>query len=195
LITGDRTRQEVTLWQQWQGTIGSWDARAQSLGGWTLDVHHAYEPGGHALYLGDGGRRSAHTMPQVITTVAGNGHYDGSSGDGGPATQAQLLLPWSIAVAPDGSLYIADMFNNRIRRVGPDGIITTVAGSGDYGSGDYGFSGDGGPATQAQLGLPTGVAVAPDGSLYIADMFNNRIRRVGPDGIIATIAGNGSYGF
>ena len=69
-----------------------------------------------------------------------------------------------VAVGPDGSLYIADLLNNRIRRVAPDGIITTVAGNGE----DY-FGGDGGPATQAKLFRPKGVAVGPDGSLYIAD--------------------------
>src|ERR1700694_3991248 len=72
-ITGDRTRQEIILWQQWQGTIGPWDARAHGLGGWSLDVHHAYDPRGRVLYLGDGSRRSASTLSPVITTVAGNG--------------------------------------------------------------------------------------------------------------------------
>ena len=87
----------------------------------------------------------------------------------------------------DGSLYIVDITNSRIRRVGPDGIITTVAGGGPS-------FGDGGPATQAQLDRPLGVAVGPDGSLYIAD-GNYRIRRVGPDGIITTVAGMGIRGF
>src|SRR5262249_53537415 len=142
-ITADRTRQEITLGQRWQGTIGPWDARAQSLGGWTMHVHHAYDPEGRVLYLGDGGRRSAHTLGQVITTVAGNG-LPGLSGDGGPATQAPLAGPFGIAVAPDGSFYIAG--SRVIRRVSPAGIITTVAGNGA--SGD---SGDGGLAIQASL--------------------------------------------
>jgi RHS repeat-associated protein len=125
----------------------------------------------------------------IITTVAGIG-VNGFSGDGGPATQAALSGPTTIAVAPDGSLYIADPGNRRIRRVGPDGIITTVAGTGLGGS-----SGDGGLATQATLNGPTGISVAPDGSLYIADLGANRVRRVGPDGIITTVAGTGSPGF
>src|SRR5207253_2161079 len=124
-----------------------------------------------------------------IATVAGNGTA-GFSGDGGPATQAQLYDPWGGAVGPDGSLYIVDTSDSHIRRVGPDGIITTVAGQGG-GS----FSGDGGPATQAFLCYPHGVAVGSDGSLYIADTCNYRTRRVGPDGIITTVAGNGNYGF
>ena len=130
----------------------------------------------------------------IITTVAGSSQ--GFSGDGGPAGEALLNHPSGMAVAQDGSLYIADNSNSRIRRVGPDGIITTVAGGLAVGpNGTNGFSGDGVSAVAAQLNGPTGVAVGPDGSLYIADMGNSRIRRVGPDGIITTVAGNGRSGF
>ena len=125
----------------------------------------------------------------VIITVAGNGTV-GFSGDGGPATQAALFYPAGVAPAANGSLYIADSRNHRIRRVGPDGVITTVAGNGLVG-----FSGDSGPATQARLNVPLGVALADDGSLYIADSVNQRIRRLGPDGVITTVAGNGTVGF
>ena len=126
----------------------------------------------------------------IITTVAGSGLW-GYSGDGGLATSAQLFLPFGVAVGPDGSLYIADTNNHRIRRVDPSGIITTVAGSGLWG-----YSGDGGPATSAQLSGPFGVTVGPDGSLYIADTGNSRIRQVDPSGTIRTVAGTGarSYG-
>jgi YD repeat-containing protein len=185
-LTGNRARQEVTLWQKLQGFIGHWDSRGQGLGGWSLSMHHAYDPYSRILYLGDGGRRSASAEGNIIiTTVAGNG-FGGHSGDGGAATQARFNFPHGVAVGPDGSIYIADASNNRIRRVGPDGIITTVAGNGN---GDH--SGDGGPATQASLNLPYGVAVGPDGSIYIADANNNRIRRVEPDGNITTVAGKG----
>jgi RHS repeat-associated protein len=133
----------------------------------------------------------------TMTTVAGRGFF-GYSGDGGPANQAALNGPIGVAVGPDGSLYIADTGNHRIRRVGPNGIITTVAGNGKFLCPNpiipnigCRFSGDGGPATQAQLYEPNDIAVAPDGSLYIADTTNARIRRVGPDGIITTVAGNG----
>ncbi|MBZ4192710.1 MAG: hypothetical protein LAE24_00155, partial [Candidatus Contendobacter sp.] len=125
----------------------------------------------------------------IITTVAGNG-TPGYSGDGGPATQASLDFPAGVAVAADGSVLIANYDSNRVRRVGPDGIITTVAGNGTPG-----YSGDGGPATQASLNFPTSVAVAADGSVLIADANNSRIRRVGPDGIITTVAGNGTHGY
>src|SRR5262249_18283971 len=117
---------------------------------------------------------------------AGNG-VGGFGGDGGPATQANLLNPYGVAVGPDGSLYIADTGNDRIRKVWPSGVITTVAGIGEKG-----FTGDDGPAISANITTPLMVAVGLDGSLYIADSNNNRIRRVGPDGIITTVAGNGA---
>jgi len=143
------------------------------------------------VYIADYGnhriRRIA--LDGTITTIAGTGTA-GHSGDGGPATQARLFNPRDVTVAPDGTLYIADQNNHRVRRVSPEGIIMTVAGTGVAG-----FSGDGGPATQAQLQLPRMVTVAPDGTLYIADGNNHRIRRVTPDGAITTIAGTGVAGF
>jgi uncharacterized protein (TIGR03437 family) len=125
----------------------------------------------------------------VITTVAGNGTY-GFSGDGGPATGASLVYPYGVAVDAAGNIYVADSDNRRIRKVSPTGIITTVAGSGTYGS-----SGDGGPATGASLNQPCGVAVDAAGNIYVADTYNSRIRKVSPAGIITAVAGNGIDGF
>lgn len=125
----------------------------------------------------------------VIETVAGNG-ISGFSGDGGPATQGSLSYPWGVSVDGLGNLYIADAANNRIRKVDGNGMITTVAGNGING-----FSGDGGPATQASLSGPSGVAVDNVGNLYIADYANYRIRKVDGNGIITTVAGNGNNGF
>lgn len=125
----------------------------------------------------------------IITTIAGNG-LTGFVGDGGPATSATLSAPQSVAVDAAGNLYIADSGNNRIRKVNAAGIISTVAGNGMVG-----WSGDGGPATEAQLSNPQGVAVDAEGNIYIADYSNNRIRKVNSEGIISTIAGNGSVGF
>jgi sugar lactone lactonase YvrE len=125
----------------------------------------------------------------IISTVAGNGAA-GFSGDGDPATSAQLYGPTGVAVDAAGNLYIADSSNNRIRKVTPGGVITTVAGNGSAG-----FSGDGGPATSAQLAHPNDIAVDTAGNLFIVDTNNNRIRKVTPGGVITTVAGNGSVGF
>jgi sugar lactone lactonase YvrE len=125
----------------------------------------------------------------VISTVAGNGTA-GFSGDGGPATGAMLDEPFGIAVDGSGNLYIADYNNNRIRKVTPDGLISTVAGTGTEG-----YNGDGGAATSAELFHPYSVAVDGSGNLYIADSANNRIRKVTPAGAISTVAGNGTAGY
>jgi RHS repeat-associated protein len=126
----------------------------------------------------------------VVTTVAGTG-TPGFSGDGGPAIQAQLRDPSGIALGPDGSLYIADTTNHRIRKVSPEGIISTIAGTGSF----AGFSGDEGPAVSAQLSYPEDVAVDNNGDVYVADTSNHRIRQITTDGIIMTIAGNGVAGY
>jgi uncharacterized protein (TIGR03437 family) len=123
----------------------------------------------------------------VITTVAGNGTA-GFSGDNGPATSAELYWPDGVAVDSAGDLYIADSGNNRIRKVS-NGVITTVAGNGTKG-----FSGDNGPATSAQLYAPFGIALDSAGNLYIADSGNNRVRKVS-NGVITTVAGNGTFSY
>jgi serine/threonine-protein kinase len=122
----------------------------------------------------------------VITTVAGNGSK-ASTGDGGPATEAGVFEPRGVAAGPDGNIYIAEAGGNRVRKVSPAGVISTLAGTGGKG----GFAGDGGPATAAQLRFPDQVAVGPDGSVYVADVLNNRIRRISNAGIITTFAGSG----
>lgn len=116
----------------------------------------------------------------------------GFSGDGGPATEARLQVAGGVAVDKDGNLYIADVWNHRIRRVDTSGVITTVAGSGPVGSSAGSFSGDGGPATQARLSYPWDVAVDGEGNIYIADIGNQRIRKVDSSGIITTVAGDGT---
>ena len=129
------------------------------------------------------------TPEGIISTIAGTGDY-GYSGDGGLAVQAQLDSPYDLTMDNAGNLYIADTYNYRIRKVTPEGIISTIAGTGDYG-----YSGDGGLATQAQLDDPHGITIDAAGNLYIADTYNNRIRKVSSEGIITTIAGTGNYGY
>ncbi|MFE9985202.1 hypothetical protein ACFYPQ_42400 [Streptomyces sp. NPDC005522] len=125
----------------------------------------------------------------TITTVAGTGE-EGFNGDERPATTAQLKSPCGVAVDVHGSLYIADTENHRVRKVDAQGIITTVAGTGEEG-----FNGDNRPATTAQLTSPRAVAVDVHGTLYIADTENHRVRKVDAQGIITTVAGTGGVGF
>ena len=143
------------------------------------------------IYVADAGNNAVRRIDTdgTVTTVAGSGTA-GFSGDGGPATAARLSAPLRLAFDAAGNLFIADSANNRIRKVTPAGIISTVAGSGTAG-----FSGDGGAATAAKLRTPSDVSVQPDGTMYIADRANNRVRKVTPAGIISTIAGTGTAGY
>ena len=135
--------------------------------------------------------REINASTHVISTVAGNG-WPFYGGDGGPATDAELCAPYGVAVDAAGDLFIADTFNNCVREVAAGTqIITTVAGTGAQG-----YSGDTGPATDAQLYDPTGVAVNAYGDLFIADYGNNCIREVNASTqVIATVAGNGTSGY
>jgi len=143
-----------------------------------------------ALYFNDGTHRVRRIEPDgTVTTVAGNG-TEGFSGDGGPGVDAAFDFPGGMAVAPDGALLITDSANNRLRRLAPDGTITTVVGTGVRAS-----TGDGGPATLAAINQPLGVAIDVDGAVLIAECRGNRVRRVGTNGVITTVAGTGTRGF
>ena len=141
------------------------------------------------LYIPD---RRHHVVRRVdavsgtISTVAGTPRQRGFAGDGGPATSALLNSPWKLTVDSLGNLYISDQGNGRVRRVdATTGTISTVAGTGQRG-----FAGDGGPATSARFSSPSGVAVDNLGNLYIADLWNYRVRVVDSSGIIRTVAGS-----
>ena len=127
---------------------------------------------------------SATAQTGIIQTIAG-----GYVGDGGLALQAGLYEVHSVAFDPDGTMYIADKTNNRIRRVTVDGRVTTLAGNSESG-----FKGDGGPATSASFWQPQAVAVDSQGRIYVADVLNHRVRRIATDGKISTFAGNGTLG-
>jgi cysteine-rich repeat protein len=151
------------------------------------------------IYLSDtafGRIRKIDAVSGIITIYAGT--TSGRSGDGGPATLAQLNRPTALAFDASGRLLVADTWNNRIRRIDASGTITTVAGVSACGNSGFcsgGFSGDGGDATLALLSSPDGVAAVADGSIYIADGSNNRIRKVAPNGTISTFAGSATSGF
>jgi len=119
----------------------------------------------------------------TLTLLAGSGAR-GFAGDGGPAGSAQLTEPAGIAIDASDNLYIGDAGNHRIRRVAPDGVITTVAGTGTAG-----LSGDGGPAIDAEIDTPFGLAVDSAGNLYFADFANGHVRRIDTAGVITTVAG------
>lgn len=141
------------------------------------------------IYIAEGNRIREVKQDGRITTFAGTG-VAGDGGDGGPAAQSQLNMPQGLAVDSAGNVYIADTLNNRVRRVGADGTITTVVGSGEAG-----YSGDGKPGPEARVNLPTGLAIGFGDALFIADTGNNVVRRLEQDGAIHTVAGTGDAGY
>ena len=145
-----------------------------------------------AIYVADSGNHVVRVVNSntLITTSAGRFENSVYSGDGGTAVNAGIAFPYGLAIDANGNLYIADSANNRIRKVAIDGTISTVAG---VGLGDFG--GDGGPAKQALLNHPDGLALDAAGNLYIADTLNHRIRKMAKDGTITTVAGNGVAGY
>ncbi len=165
------------------------DSSAQSTASPFLrPVGIAYDSAGDLL-IADAARNEVFeiTLGGVLSVVAGDG-TQGFSGDGGPATAAELNAPTSVGIGTDGTLYIADTGNQRVRAI-QAGTITTFAGNGVRG-----FSGDGGPATAASLNNPIAVAVSSAGALLICDQGNQRLRGV-TAGVISTIAGDGVQGF
>jgi sugar lactone lactonase YvrE len=145
----------------------------------------ALDPAGN-VYFGSTNRVRRVDTSGNITTFAGGG---ASLGDGGPATQASIASVYGLAFDASGSLYIADGGNRRIRKVTPDGTMSTFAGTGTAGN-----SGDGGPATAAKLNILRGLAFDAAGNLYVADFGANVVRVISPDGTISTFAGTGTGG-
>ncbi|MFN0112791.1 MAG: BACON domain-containing protein [Blastocatellia bacterium] len=145
------------------------------------------------LYIADAVNRRVRkitTSTGVITTIAGDGRV-GTSGDGGMATKAQFLLPYGVTVDRNGVVFVLDAFDGRVRRVATDGTITNYVGTGNFG-----YTGDGGPATAAQIDPQSFITTDADGNLHIADLFNHVIRKVtATTGIITTVVGTGLGGF
>lgn len=172
-------------------TLSGWTGDGAAATGATLnDPEGIWVDSSGNIFIGD---LENHVVRKITTdgkinTVAGNNTAN-FSGDGGPATSAALDFPLGVVTDSAGDLYIADSFNHRIRIVTPDGNINTYAGSGVAN-----YSGDGGPAINADLNRPFGVCLDAAGNLYIADNENHRIRMVAPNGTITTVAGTGTAG-
>jgi sugar lactone lactonase YvrE len=148
-----------------------------------------FDGAGNLLFGDEGNSRIRKiTSAGIISTIAGNGTA-GYSGDGGPATEASLNGPTSLFVDSTNNIYITDAFNYVVRKIDAAGVIHTVAGSNRPG-----FGGDGGPATSAQISYSSGIVADAQGNFYIADLNNNRVRKVDTNGIITTYAGNGQAG-
>ncbi len=174
-LTNIPARREAILWQQQSGFLGAYDAAG--LGGWTIDVAHLFDRRTGVFYYGDGTTHSAQTAGLTVKTIV-TGIFTG---------QSYFMQP---SVAPDGSLYYTDFVNRRILKRTLSGALTVVAGGGSQPA-----SVDGVPATSASISSGATTTVAPDGTLYIADFGNNRVRKVDGNGLIRTVAGNGSFGF
>jgi RHS repeat-associated protein len=184
VATGSLAEQQLTLWSAWNTALGTWLAAEEKLGGFSFDVQHRYDPVEKAVYFGYGGEQAAESLGQIISRYAGGGQ---DSGNPVPATSADLSGVWSVAVAPDGSVYFAETNKHRIRKVSPQGVISTVAGTGSAGD-------DVGPQSRlvAKFTSPRGIAVGPDGNLYVADTGNNKVRMIDmSSGLVTTVAGNG----
>ena len=180
-------RQPITLWQLMQTRIQASSSGKGEFGGWSLSPKHKYEPISQKLTQGDGTVSNQVAVGElIIETVAGVGEQ-GFSGDGGPAAEARLDNPSSVAFDAEGSLYISDYGNHRIRKIGIDGVITTIAGTGG------GYSGDGGNAVNAEFYHPWRLAFGEDDSLYVSS-GNDVVRRISSEGIVTTVAGIGSRG-
>ncbi len=166
------------------------DGRPATSASFVLPVSVAHDAQGN-LYVSDGYDCRIRKINDagVISTYAGTG-ICGYRGDGGPATSAMLSYSYGSALDRYGNLLVADTGNNRIRKITPAGIITTIAGNGTYG-----YSGDGGDALQASLAGPSAVSEDPRGNVYVADSGNYVIRMIDAAGIIHTVAGNHTYGF
>lgn len=204
-ISGDRARDEIYLSRSSARYIGFWDARLLGLGGWTLNVHHGYEPGPAVLQLGDGREVSSLPKQKVVRSWPQLGigssqwNVNPPEGDGGHVDDGYLFNPQSPAVAPDGTIYFTDGINNNvIRRITPDGIITRFAGLGYTEA--YGYNGDGLPAVDTQFGHIIDLEVGPDGSVYVLEEAAflsgyTWVRRIGPDGIVTRYAGTATPGY
>jgi len=231
-------REEVIFWQEQIIPLGSWNSLSQGLGGWSISEHHAYDPISKTIEFGDGTKLHAKSLINKIERIAGDGFYGGGGiGDGGLAIDAQIGVPFDLDIDAKGNLYFAE--EGRIRRITPDGMISTVALTSDYpeslvshsdgslyfvantddnnrvddndedyvvkispdgrfstvaGLGNQPIGDDDIPATSAKFTRIEDIALDASGDLYIADSAHRRVFKVGSDGILTALIGNGEAG-
>jgi RHS repeat-associated protein len=195
---GAPTRELHAVSDTEQVTVGpSANVAGVGLGEWNLGTLDSYDPGTGVLHGGDGADTSVKSVAPVLSLFAGSGSGEQPEQDGKPATESSLNDPQGVLELPDGSVLIAECGENKVRKVLPNGTMTTFAGTGKAGN-----SGNGGQATSATLDCPASLAKAPDGSIYVADEYGNlegktleefggQIRRIAPNGVISTVAGGG----
>jgi RHS repeat-associated protein len=187
-------RSELQWSKQQTVNLRPWDARSAGLGGWMLSEHRVFDRTGNVAYNGDGSKRSGDDVAGAITTIAGVGWCTSGCRYPNtflpiPATQASIYSPQGVAVGPDGAIYV--VANVGVLKLVGSGIIRIIGN----GSNDPYGRGDGGPALQAGLYLPWGIALGPDGSIYVTEPQRARVRRVTPDGIITLFAGGNEQGY
>jgi RHS repeat-associated protein len=177
-------RRPIVIWREWHTHVGTWDLRGLGLGGWVLDPLELYDRDAGVLLNGDGtSERADRASYQGVALLAGwngTGTAAGYLGDGSKAVGAKLSGPDGVAAGADGSIYVADPGNGRVRRIATDGTISSVYG---------------GSACPAASCRPVDVAVGRDGSLYIADMNRLQVVRLSPAGVETLVAGTGTAGF
>ncbi len=187
-VTTIRARQEIVFWKKSVIEVNSpYSAIAE---GWTLSPHHFSEPKEAIIYKGDGTTLKNNNKMDIIERVAGTDESD-KSGDGGSALEAALQMYFEFTIDASGCIYLTDSRNNSIRKIDSAGIITTIAG----GNRKAGYRGDGGPAIRAKLNGPNDIESDADGNLYFIDGDNCVVRKIDTEGIITTVAGNGTCGY
>ena len=210
-VGADPVRQRIVFYRTWKGTIGGWDTTGLKLGGWSIDKLHAYSRATQQLYLGDGTMQTAAAIGETLDRIMGG--TDTTNADGLPAKETKLNKPRGITFGPDGSLYIAEWGANRIRKVNPSGIVSTLTSATD--PVDVGLlpdqrlvflekttnslkrrESDGTITTLSMapysLSGPMGLAVRPDGTILVADTTNHRVLQLAPDGTTSVFAGDGN---
>ena len=182
-VTGSSDRSEITFLQSWAVPLGQLNVQPTGFGGWTFSAQRMYDGRGRVLYDGTANvaADAQRTNRLSLDTVAGNGQCC-DSGEGGPATSAKLYFPETLATGPDGSFYVSELW--KVKKIDPQGVITTIAGNGVYG-----FTPDGLPAA-GNMTKTSDMAVGPDNTVYLNDYGAFRIRRI-VDGLLTTVAGTG----